>query len=299
MFKKSTIYFLTLLLFMSFSELSLSEEVEEEIDIEAVEETAEEEAEEEKDFIKDIVEDFESSKGFIHVYQDPETSSLYFKIKESQLDKEFIYFAHVRDGVVAARRNRGSYLDNGVLKFEKHFDTMRLVRVNTNFSFDDDSALSKSAGANISDSVIKVFPINSMNESEDEFLINVSSLFVSESLTLDMIGVTSITGLKIILSLSSSRIRTKSEDCWSILTPSFDIKAISPELKVLVLISGQNSSKSAKNCSGVVGNEYRFRKSSSSRYLNAAEPGTINLGLSAPATFKNELYSSKGIAKVL
>ena len=55
--------------------------------------------------------------------------------------------------------------------------------VYTNFSFDDDSALSKSAGANISDSVIKVFPINSMNESEDEFLIDVSSLFVSESLT--------------------------------------------------------------------------------------------------------------------
>ena len=100
MFKKSTIYFLTLLLFMSFSELSLSEE----IDIEAVEgtaETAEEETEEEKDLIKDVVEDFESSKGFIHVYQDPETSSLYFKIKESQLDKEFIYFAHVRDGAVS------------------------------------------------------------------------------------------------------------------------------------------------------------------------------------------------------
>ena len=169
MFKKSTIYFLTLLFFMSFSELSLSEEVAEEIDIEAVEETAEA-AEEEKDFIKDIVEDFESSKGFIHVYQDPETSSLYFKIKESQLDKEFIYFAHVRDGVVAARRNRGSYLDNGILKFEKHFDTIRLVRVNTNFSFDDNSALSKSAGANISNSVIKVFPINSKYESEDEFL---------------------------------------------------------------------------------------------------------------------------------
>ena len=47
MFKKSTIYFLTLLLFMSFSELSLSEEVEEEIDIEVVEGTAET-AEEEK-----------------------------------------------------------------------------------------------------------------------------------------------------------------------------------------------------------------------------------------------------------
>ncbi len=46
MFKKSTIYFLTLLLFISFSELSVSEEVEEEIDIEAVEETAEDSVEE-------------------------------------------------------------------------------------------------------------------------------------------------------------------------------------------------------------------------------------------------------------
>ena len=71
MFKKSTIYFLTLLFFMSFSELSLSEEVAEEIDIEAVEETAEaaeeEKEEEEKDFIKDIVEDFESLFMFIKI----------------------------------------------------------------------------------------------------------------------------------------------------------------------------------------------------------------------------------------
>ena len=108
---------------------------------------------------------------------------MYFKIKEDQLNKEIIYFAHVKDGVVTARRNRGSYLDNGILKFEKHYDTIRLVRVNTNFYFDEESALSRSSGANISDSVIKVFTINSMNEEEDEFLIDVSSLFVSESLT--------------------------------------------------------------------------------------------------------------------
>jgi len=108
---------------------------------------------------------------------------LYFRIKESQLNKEIIYFAHVKDGVVTARKNRGSYLDNGVLKFEKHFDTIRLLRVNTNFTFDKNSALSKSAGANISDSVIKVFPIDATNESNDEYLISVSSLLVSESLT--------------------------------------------------------------------------------------------------------------------
>tara|TARA_B100000029_G_scaffold104154_1_gene94648 strand:- start:291 stop:2801 length:2511 start_codon:yes stop_codon:yes gene_type:complete len=181
MFRKTLIHFLSLLLFISFAQFSSSEENDklEENDRE-VENEQEEKGEE---YIEDKVKDFESSEGFIQVYQDPETSSLHFKIKKSQLNKEIIYFAHVKDGVVTARKNRGSYLDNGVLKFEKHFDTIRLLRVNTNFSFDKNSALSKSAGANISDSVIKVFPITATNESDDEYLISVSSLLVSESLT--------------------------------------------------------------------------------------------------------------------
>jgi len=170
-----------MLLFITYAQISLSEESDnsEENDKEVVDK----QIEGEKDYIENIVEDFESSEGFIQVYQDPKKSSLYFKVKKSQLGKEIIYFAHVKDGVVTARKNRGSYLDNGVLKFEKHFDTIRLLRINTNFSFDKNSALSKSARANISDSVIKVFPINATNESEDEYLIDVSSLLVSESLT--------------------------------------------------------------------------------------------------------------------
>mgnify|MGYP001320614141 FL=1 len=179
--KKHLIHFLLLLLMMTFTQVSFSEASEN--PEESNKEVADEQNEDEKEYLQDKVKDFESSEGFIQIYQDPKTSSLYFKIKESQLNKEIIYFAHVKDGVVTARKNRGSYLDNGVLKFEKHFDTLRLVRVNTNFYFDEESALSRSSGANISDSVIKVFPINSMNKEEDEFLIDVSSLFVSESLT--------------------------------------------------------------------------------------------------------------------
>ena len=181
MFKKPLIHLLSLLLLLTFTQISFSEESDK--PEESYKEVANEEIEEEKEYIEDKIEDFESSEGFIHVYQDPETSSLYFKINKDQLNKEIIYFAHVKDGVVTARRNRGSYLDNGILKFEKHYDTIRLVRVNTNFHFDEESALSRSSGANISDSVIKVFTINSMNKEEDEFLIDVSSLFVSESLT--------------------------------------------------------------------------------------------------------------------
>ncbi len=141
-------------------------------------------SEEEKiEEIQKIVKDFNEIDGFIKMYQNPKNSVLYFNIEENFLGKEFIYFAHVSDGVVAARRNRGSYLDNAVFKFEKHFDGIRLLRVNTSFSFDPNSRLSKSKGANISDSVIKVIPIQAENNEGNEFLINVTGLFLSESLT--------------------------------------------------------------------------------------------------------------------
>ena len=128
-------------------------------------------------YLKDTVKGFISFEGFIESYQDPKTSNLYFSLKKDQLGKEFIYFAHVKDGVATGRRNRGSYLDNGIFKFEKHFETIRLIRVNTAFSIDKETALSRSSGANISDSVIQVFPIKSTDKDKILFLIDVSSLF--------------------------------------------------------------------------------------------------------------------------
>ena len=182
MFKHLLTYAISLLLILFFSAYLISDEIKDENAKEVIEEQTKEE-EEKEEYIEDKVKDFDSFTGFIQAYQDPETSSLYFSLDENQLNKEFIYFAHVKDGVVTARRNRGSYLDNGVFKFEKHFDTIRLIRVNTAFSLDETSALSKSSGANISNSVIQVFPINSMNKEENKFLINVSSFFISEALT--------------------------------------------------------------------------------------------------------------------
>ena len=139
--------------------------------------------EEKKEFIQDITKDFSKFEGFFETYQDTETSAIYLVINEEQLNKEFIYFAHVVDGVVASRRNRGSYLDNGIFKIEKHFDTLRLSRINTSFTLDQRTALSKSFGANISDSVLSSLPIKATNKEETSYLVNVTSLFLSEELT--------------------------------------------------------------------------------------------------------------------
>ena len=141
------------------------------------------EKEEEKEYIKDITKEFSKYEGFFEAYQDTETSAIYLVVDEEQLNKEFIYFAHVVDGVVASRRNRGSYLDNGIFKIEKYFDTLRLSRINTAFSLDERTALSRSSGANISDSVLASLPIKASNEDENRYLVDVTSLFLSEELT--------------------------------------------------------------------------------------------------------------------
>ena len=151
-------------------------------EITAIDESIEEE-EKEEEYIKDITKEFSKYEGFFEAYQDTETSAIYLVVDEEQLNKEFIYFAHVVDGVVASRRNRGSYLDNGIFKIEKYFDTLRLSRINTAFSLDERTALSRSSGANISDSVLASLPIKASNEDENRYLVDVTSLFLSEELT--------------------------------------------------------------------------------------------------------------------
>jgi hypothetical protein len=141
------------------------------------------EVEEEKEYIQDLVKDFSKFGGFFEAYQDTEASTIYMVVRKDQLNKEFIYFAHVIDGVVASRRNKGSYLDNGVFKIEKYFNTLRLSRVNTSFTLNKETALSKSSGANISDAVLSSLPIIGTNKEETNYLVDVTSLFLSETLT--------------------------------------------------------------------------------------------------------------------
>ncbi len=151
----------------------------------AEEESSDKEKEEEKEiFIEEMVEELEELKGFFVSFRDPKTNDIYLKIKKDQLDEEFIYFSHVVNGVVAARRNKGSYLDNGVFRIEKDIENLRFIRVLTSYTFDAGTPLAKSKGTNMSDSTFKVLPIASKNEDEDEFLVNITSLLLSEDLTI-------------------------------------------------------------------------------------------------------------------
>ena len=151
----------------------------------AEEESSDSEKDEKEEvYIEEMVEEFEELKGFFVSFRDPKTNDIYLKIKKDQLDEEFIYFSHVVNGVVAARRNKGSYLDNGVFRIEKDIENLRFIRVLTSYTFDEGTPLAKSKGTNTSDSTFKVLPIAGKNEDEDEFLVNISSLLLSEDLTI-------------------------------------------------------------------------------------------------------------------
>ena len=139
--------------------------------------------EEKDDGLDAFLEDLTHFEGLIDVYRNDDDGKVYFLIKKEQLEKEFIYFAHILDGIVEAGTWRGNYLDNGIIKFIKYFDQIRIDRINTAYVFDETNPLSKSKNANISNSLIDSLKIEKTSEKEDKFLIEVTSLLLSENLS--------------------------------------------------------------------------------------------------------------------
>tara|TARA_B100000965_G_scaffold398390_1_gene416443 strand:+ start:564 stop:3041 length:2478 start_codon:yes stop_codon:yes gene_type:complete len=138
---------------------------------------------EKEDGLEAFLKDLTHFPGLIDVYRNDDDGKVYFLLKKNQLKKEFIYFAHILDGIVEAGTWRGNYLDNGIIKFVKYFDQIRIDRVNTAYVFDETNPLSKSNNANISNSLIDSLKIEKISESEDKFLIDVTSLLLSENLS--------------------------------------------------------------------------------------------------------------------
>lgn len=120
-------------------------------------------------------------EGLFTVYQDTTSGSTKMLINEDQIGSEFIYFGHTVDGVPQVGHFRGSYRDNKVFSIQRYFDRIEFVQENTNFYFDEDNALSRASGANISRAVL--FSAKIEEETDDgRLLIDSDPLFTSESL---------------------------------------------------------------------------------------------------------------------
>ncbi len=160
--------FLLRMIFISFLSLSIF---------------SEDENNEKKDSLDTFLKELRYFPGLIDAYRDDNNGKVYLLIRNDQLEKEYIYFAHILDGVVEAGTWRGNYLDNGIIRFIKYFDQIRIDRINTAFIIDEDSTLSKTNSANISNSLIDSIKIEKFSPEKDKFLIDITSLLLSENLS--------------------------------------------------------------------------------------------------------------------
>jgi hypothetical protein len=133
--------------------------------------------------IADTVKGSRKSEGLFTVYQDTTNGSLHLIVTEDQLEREFIYFTHVVEGVVPAGFFRGAFGTNNVFSVRRHFNRIEFVGQNTGFFFDPANAVSRAADANISPAVIAVQEIVAHDAETGHYLIKADDLFLTEAFT--------------------------------------------------------------------------------------------------------------------
>ncbi|QNM87023.1 zinc-dependent metalloprotease [Polaribacter pectinis] len=133
--------------------------------------------------IKDLTKSSKKIEGLFTIFQDTITGSVKLLVKKDQLNKDFIYFSQIADGVVEAGQFRGAYQGSTVFNLKKFFNRLEFIAPNTAFYFDKNNAISKSSEANISDAVVAAGKILAEDEKTGEFLIDADGLFLSETFT--------------------------------------------------------------------------------------------------------------------
>ena len=133
--------------------------------------------------IADLTKSSKKIEGLFTIFQDTLTGSVKLLVKKDQLDKDFIYFSQIADGVTEAGHFRGAYQGSSVFQVKQYFDKLDFIAPNNNFYFDKNNPLSKSAEANISDAVIATGKILADDLKKGEYLIDADGLFLSETFT--------------------------------------------------------------------------------------------------------------------
>jgi hypothetical protein len=149
----------------------------------AEEDKKDEKKEEEKEkTITEMVKDQSTFDGFLDIYQDKKTGSLMMTLTEEQFNKPMIYFIQTLNGVLEAGHFKGNYRETKLLEFRKHFDHIEIVATNPRFYLDKNSAISRSAGTNISPAILASMKIEAHDEKKGQYLVKVDPVFLSEQI---------------------------------------------------------------------------------------------------------------------
>ncbi len=132
--------------------------------------------------IKEITKKCLVYDGMFPIYQDSTNGKAYLKITQDQLEKEYIHFSFIEDGVLDAGSFRGAYRSAKIFKPSKYFNKIELCVQNHNYYFDKDNALHRAAQANINEPIVVSQKIVGINKAKNEFLIEADGIFLTESL---------------------------------------------------------------------------------------------------------------------
>ncbi|WMS86022.1 zinc-dependent metalloprotease [Pleionea litopenaei] len=132
--------------------------------------------------VADLIKDKTEYEGFLDFYQDPKTGSLMLVIEESQLNKPFIYHTHTVNGVLDAGHFKGAFRTNRLLEFRKSFDKIEIVSKTPRYILDENNAISRSEGTNISEAILVAASIEAHDKEKGQFVIKADPVLLSESL---------------------------------------------------------------------------------------------------------------------
>ena len=132
--------------------------------------------------IVDEIKGFNKIDGLFTLYQDSTSGSTKMVIRANQIDKEFIHFYYVENGASETSAFRGQFRGSRIIKINKYFNKIELAVQNTSSYFDPEQAISKSANANMSESIVYSAAIKAGSEKEGAYLIETDKLFLTDAL---------------------------------------------------------------------------------------------------------------------
>lgn len=131
--------------------------------------------------IKDITEKCIKIDGLFPMYKDTTNGNTFIEINKDHLDKEFIYFSYVENGVLDAWMFKGAYRSSKIFKVNKHYDRIEFTLENTKYYFDEENEISKASEANINTPIIISEKVEGQNKDEERWLIKGESVFMASS----------------------------------------------------------------------------------------------------------------------
>ena len=130
-----------------------------------------------------VAEKVKSSKkmdGLFTVYQDTANGSVQMYVKKNQLGKEYIYQSFSMGGPTSLFLHQNMIRTTWIFKIRKTFDKLEFSQVNTNFWYDPQNAISKSANVDVTEAVFYSAKID--GEDSTGFIVAGDGLFLSEKL---------------------------------------------------------------------------------------------------------------------